>query len=141
MKSFHKCIRKSKRKIKGRSSAMEMKMKVVLVLCIVVLIQTEVALAAVFTVGGSAGWTFNTVGWPKGKRFRAGDILAFNYPSGAHNVVAVNKDGYNKCSTPRGAKVYTKGGDRVKLVKGQNYFICNFAGHCESGMKISVFAM
>ncbi|MCD7461923.1 hypothetical protein HAX54_047380 [Datura stramonium] len=121
----------------GRSSAM--KMKVVLVLCIVVLVfQTE---AAVYTVGGSGGWTFNTVGWPKGKRFRAGDILAFNYPSGAHNVVAVNKDGYNKCSTPRGAKVYNKGGDKVKLVKGQNYFICNFPSHCESGMKISVFAM
>ncbi|XP_060167740.1 basic blue protein-like [Lycium barbarum] len=123
----------------GRSSAM--KMKVVFVLCIVVLIQTEVALAAVYTVGGSRGWSFNSVGWPKGKRFRAGDILAFNYKSGAHNVVVVNKDGYNKCSTPRGAKVYNKGGDKVKLAKGQNYFICNFAGHCQSGMKISVFAM
>ncbi|OIT35448.1 PREDICTED: basic blue protein [Nicotiana attenuata] len=120
----------------GRSSAM----KVVLVLCIVALIQTEMAQAAVYNVGGSGGWTFNTVSWPRGKRFRAGDILAFNYPSGAHNVVAVNKDGYNNCRTPRGSKVYTKGGDKIKLVKGQNYFICNFVGHCESGMKISVFA-
>ncbi|KAH0727138.1 hypothetical protein KY284_003003 [Solanum tuberosum] len=120
---------------------MEMNMQMVFVLCIVVLIQTEMAHAVEYKVGDSGGWTFNTVGWPKGKRFRAGDILTFNYPNGAHNVVAVNKDGYNKCSTPRGAKVYSKGGDKVKLVKGQNYFICNYAGHCESGMKISVFAM
>ncbi|XP_016453626.1 basic blue protein-like [Nicotiana tabacum] len=122
----------------GRSSAMNS--KVALVLCVVVLIQTQMAQAAVYNVGGSGGWTFNTVAWPKGKRFRAGDILAFNYLSGAHNVVAVNKDGYSNCRTPRGAKVYTKGGDKIKIVKGQNYFICNFAGHCESGMKISVFA-
>ncbi|XP_009765796.1 basic blue protein [Nicotiana tabacum] len=120
----------------GRSSAM----KVVLVLCIVALIQTEMAQAAVYNVGDAGGWTFNTVSWPGGKRFRAGDTLAFNYQSGAHNVVAVNKYGYNKCRTPRGSKVYTKGGDKIKLVKGQNYFICNFPGHCESGMKISVFA-
>lgn len=70
------------------------------------------------------------------------DVVAvFNYASGAHNVVAVNKAGYSSCRTPRGAKVYNKGGDRIKLVKGQNYFICNFPGHCESGMKIAVSAM
>ncbi|MCD9559593.1 hypothetical protein HAX54_017646 [Datura stramonium] len=39
--------------------------------------------------------------WP-GQALRAGDILAFNYLSGgAHNVVAVNKDGYNKCSNAK----------------------------------------
>lgn len=50
-------------------------MKVMLMLCIVVIIQIGVAHAAVYTVGGSGGWTFNTDSWPKGKRFRAGDIL------------------------------------------------------------------
>jgi len=31
--------------------------------------------AATYTVGDSSGWTFNTDTWPKGKRFRAGDVL------------------------------------------------------------------
>lgn len=51
-------------------------MKMVFVLCIVVLIQAEITHAAVYNVGGTGGWTFNTVGWPKGKRFRAGDVLS-----------------------------------------------------------------
>lgn len=46
----------------------------VMVLCLVVL-QYEVAQAATYTVGGAGGWTFNTVRWPDGKRFWAGDVL------------------------------------------------------------------
>jgi len=64
----------------------------------------------------------------------------FKYSSGAHNVVAVNKVGYGSCKTPRGARVYQSGNDQIKLVKGQNYFICNYVGHCESGMKIAINA-
>ncbi|MED6173306.1 hypothetical protein PIB30_058136 [Stylosanthes scabra] len=117
----------------GRGSAM----MVALVLCFMVV---EMADAATYTVGGAAGWTFNTVGWPRGKRFRAGDTLVFNYNPGAHNVVAVNKAGYDSCKTARGAKVYRSGKDQIRLVRGQNYFICNFVGHCESGMKIAINA-
>jgi len=64
----------------------------------------------------------------------------FNYSPGTHNVVVVNKYGYGGCKTPRGAKVYQSGKDQIRLVKGQNYFICNFPGHCESGMKIAINA-
>ena len=56
-------------------------------------------------------------------------------------MVAVNKGGYSSCTTPAGAKVYQSGNDKIKLVKGQNFFICNYAGHCESGMKIAVNAV
>lgn len=51
------------------------------VLCLMLLLHSEMADAATYTVGGSAGWTFNAVGWPKGKRFRAGDTLGniYNY--------------------------------------------------------------
>ncbi|KAA8545538.1 hypothetical protein F0562_020322 [Nyssa sinensis] len=113
-----------------------------MVLCLLLLLvlHCEVAQAATYTVGGSGGWTFNLVGWPKGKRFRAGDILVFNYSPSIHNVVAVNKAGYNSCKTPSGAKVYRTGKDQIKLVKGQNFFICNFPGHCASGMKIAITA-
>jgi hypothetical protein len=67
-------------------------------------------------------------------------IAVFNYSPSAHNVVAVSRAGYDGCSTPRGSKVYQTGKDRIKLVKGQNSFICSFAGHCQSGMKITVVA-
>lgn len=65
----------------------------------------------------------------------------FNYATGVHNVVAVNKAGYKTCKTPKGAKVYQTGKDQIKLAKGLNFFICNFPGHCESGMKIAVNAI
>ncbi|XP_059460402.1 basic blue protein-like [Corylus avellana] len=121
---------------RGRGSAMV----VATALLCMLLLQSEMAHAAVYTVGGAGGWTFNVAGWPKGKRFRAGDILVFNYSPSAHNVVAVSKAGYDGCSTPRGSKVYQTGKDRIKLVKGQNSFICSFTGHCQSGMKITVVA-
>ncbi|KAK7359076.1 hypothetical protein VNO77_01022 [Canavalia gladiata] len=111
----------------------------VLLLCFSVL-HSEIARAATYTVGDADGWTLNMVGWPNGKHFKAGDTLVFNYSPGAHNVVVVNKEGYDTCRTPRGAKVYESGKDQIKIGKGQNYFICNFAGHCESGMKIAVNA-
>ncbi|KAL6328631.1 hypothetical protein AAG906_003316 [Vitis piasezkii] len=78
----------------GRGSAV---VAIVLVLCLV--LPCDMVDAASFTVGGTSGWTFNVVGWPKGKRFKAGDVLVFNYSPSAHNVVAVNKAGYNGCTT------------------------------------------
>ncbi|KAF4348334.1 hypothetical protein CsatB_015147 [Cannabis sativa] len=121
----------------GRVSAMTV---AALVLLMVLVGHSEFARAATYTVGGTNGWTFNSAGWPKGKRFRTGDTLVFNYGQGAHNVVAVNRAGYQSCRTPKGSKVFTSGRDQIKLVKGQNYFICNFPQHCESGMKIAVTA-
>ncbi|EEF33768.1 Basic blue protein, putative [Ricinus communis] len=64
----------------------------------------------------------------------------FNYSPAAHNVVAVNRVGYDSCTGPKG-KVYRSGKDRIKLVKGQNFFICSFAGHCQAGMKIAINAL
>lgn len=55
---------------KGRGSAVVAAM----VVCLLVL-HFETARAAPHTVGGSRGWTFNTVGWPKGQTFRTGDTL------------------------------------------------------------------
>ncbi|NP_001265957.1 basic blue protein-like precursor [Cicer arietinum] len=119
----------------GRGSAL-----VVLLVCFLV-IHSELAQAAIYTVGGAGGWTFNTIAWPNGKNFKAGDTLVFNYSPGAHNVVAVSKAGYGSCKTPRGAKVYRSGKDQIRLARGQNYFICNYVGHCESGMKIAINAV
>ncbi|XP_074588039.1 basic blue protein-like [Curcuma longa] len=92
-----------------------------------------------FVVGGATGWKFNVIDWPNGKSFKAGDVLVFNYTEGAHNVVVVTEEGYDKC-LPLDGKVFTSGKDRVTLVKGDNHFICSFTGHCESNMKIKVTA-
>ncbi|ONK61343.1 uncharacterized protein A4U43_C08F28880 [Asparagus officinalis] len=124
---------------KGRGSASAVQSAALLViLCVVG--QCIVTEAATYVVGGSGGWTFNSVGWTSGKRFRAGDVLVFNYSPSVHNVVAVSAAGYKSCTAPRGARALTSGRDRITLRRGTNYFICSFAGHCQAGMKIAVTA-
>ncbi|RRT73584.1 hypothetical protein B296_00026122 [Ensete ventricosum] len=80
------------------------------VLC---LLLAQVAEAATYTVGDTRGWSFNTDSWPRGKRFRAGDVVGEDFTSGK---------------------------DRVTLARGRNYFICNTVGHCQSGMKLAIVA-
>ncbi|XP_044474729.1 basic blue protein-like isoform X1 [Mangifera indica] len=123
----------------GRDSANLAMFYAAVVLCLL-LVSVEDVHAATYTVGGAGGWSFNVVNWPKGKSFKAGDILVFNYNPTSHNVVAVNRGSYTSCTAPAGAKVFQSGKDRIKLVKGQNFFLCSFSGHCQSGMKIAVNA-
>ncbi|KAJ7965445.1 Basic blue protein-like [Quillaja saponaria] len=123
----------------GSGSAAQTVVVGVMLLCL--LFQIHHIDAASFQVGDTSGWTFNTDSWSKGKKFKAGDVLIFNYDPTIHNVVAVNKNGYNSCTSPAGAKVFKSGKDQVKLGRGQNYFICSNAGHCDSGMKIAINAV
>ena len=64
----------------------------------------------------------------------------FRYVPWIHNVVAVDEDGYNGCTTPPGSRTYTSGNDRVTLARGDNFFICTRYGHCNLGMKLVVYA-
>ncbi|XP_051230172.1 chemocyanin-like [Lolium perenne] len=122
----------------GRGSAVTV---VVALLLVCVLFNARVADSAVYNVGDSSGWSFNTDSWSTGKRFKAGDVLVFKYDATAHDVVAVSAAGYRACAKPAsGARVYKSGADRVTLARGTNYFICSIAGHCQSGMKIAVTA-
>ncbi|KAL4559181.1 hypothetical protein LXL04_031315 [Taraxacum kok-saghyz] len=127
---------------RGSAGRVTMVVSVAMVwLVVLVLVQAiEPVDGAVYTVGDSSGWSFGSGSWTKGKRFKAGDMLVFNYDSTIHNVVAVNRGGYNGCTTPAGAKFYKSGKDSLKLSKGVNFFICSIPGHCESGMKISINA-
>ncbi|KAJ6828108.1 chemocyanin precursor [Iris pallida] len=97
---------------------------VVAMLCVV---NFHVANSAVFTVGDGGGWTFSSGSWTSGKRFRAGDVLVFNYNSAVHNMVPVSAAGYKRCAAPSSANVLSSGNDRVTLSKGTNYFICSYA--------------
>ncbi|XVE67344.1 hypothetical protein DITRI_Ditri08aG0153000 [Diplodiscus trichospermus] len=107
--------------VQGRDSAMA----ATVLLCFL-LLHFELAQAATYTVGGSSGWTFNAA--------------VFKYNPSIHNVVAVNRTGYNSCASTKGAKVFRSGKDQIKLAKGQNFFICSIAGHCQAGMKLAVNA-
>lgn len=122
----------------GSGSARATVVLALVLLC--VLLHGDFAESKVYTVGDRGGWTLSSGGWPRGKRFRAGDVLLFRYGRGAHNVVAVNAAGYKSCSTPRGARTYNSGSDRVTLSRGTNYFICSVPGHCQAGMKMAVTA-
>ncbi|GAU37420.1 hypothetical protein TSUD_395390 [Trifolium subterraneum] len=121
------------------SASMNMATVMISLLCLLVLAQS--ANAATYTVGGPGGWTFNTDTWSNGKKFRAGDVLIFNYDSTTHNVVAVDKSGHSSCKATGGAKVFSSGKDQIRLARGQNYFICSVPGHCQSGMKVSINAV
>lgn len=67
-------------------------------------------------------------------------IVVFTYPFGKHNVVPVNGVEYDYCGHAIDSKVYRSGNDTIKLKSGSNYFICDFPNHCESGMKLRLFA-
>ena len=59
----------------GRGSARVSLGLVVGVAMLCLLAQMQPTLAALYTVGGPSGWTFNVQNWPRGKPFKAGDIL------------------------------------------------------------------
>ncbi|KAL4615265.1 hypothetical protein ACB092_07G111400 [Castanea dentata] len=105
------------------------------------LLHCENVWAATYAVGDDNGWDFDVDAWPNGKTFRAGDVLVFNYGPGEHDVNSVNQQGYDTCTVSSGAKTYETGSDRIKLVKGKNYFICSFPAHCTNGMKIVINAL
>ncbi|CAN1140625.1 Basic blue protein [Linum perenne] len=103
-------------------------------------IQVKTSDAATYKVGDASGWSFGVNSWPQGKSFKAGDKLVFTYSPSFHNVVVVDGNSYSACTTPPGAPIYNSGNDQITLKKGQNFFICNFPGHCEANLKIAVNA-
>jgi len=94
---------------------------------------------ATYVVGGSQGWNLQSQSWALGKKFKAGDILVFNYDPSAHNLAVVNAAAYRSCSTA-GSRPLASGSDKVTLSKGGNYFICSSPSHCTAGMKMAVIA-
>ncbi|XP_058191825.1 basic blue protein-like [Rhododendron vialii] len=113
----------------------------VALVCLSSVLSFEVAQARTYTVGGAKGWTFGVKRWPGRKQlFRAGDILVFNYFAEQHNVMVVNRAGYRSCNAPSNATSYWTGNDHITLVKGHNFFMCGFPGHCSAGMRIAVKA-
>ncbi|XP_066326419.1 chemocyanin-like [Miscanthus floridulus] len=112
-----------------------------LIALLVVVSSVAAASAVTFTVGDTSGWTLGSVSyttWVSGKTFAAGDELVFNFVTGAHDVVEVDKSGYDGCSTSNAANTTQNGPATVTLTSGTHYYICGFTGHCSAGMKLAV---
>ncbi|KAF2315451.1 hypothetical protein GH714_039291 [Hevea brasiliensis] len=109
---------------------------------LILLLSVPAAYATQYVVGDSAGWTnfgsdYST--WASGKTFAVGDSLVFNYDSSTHKVAEVPQSDYNSCSASNAIQTYSDGSTTISLSKtGSMYFICPTAGHCSSGMKLSI---
>ncbi|KAE8675878.1 putative Early nodulin 16 [Hibiscus syriacus] len=103
--------------------------------------------AATYTVGDTAGWTVPTGGntefydnWADNKNFLVGDVLVFNFVTGAHNVEEVTEAVYDSCNgTNNPISTHNTGPARITLNRlGEYHFICSVPGHCTAGQKLSV---
>ncbi|PHU20220.1 Chemocyanin [Capsicum chinense] len=106
---------------------------------ICILLQINISYADTFSAGDANGWGFSLNGWPNGKAFKAGDVIEFKYPVGVHNVVKVDKAGFDSCSGA-GGQVFSSGDDKITLAQGTSYFICTIGPHCANGVKAAVTA-
>ncbi|CAN0918244.1 Uclacyanin 1 [Linum grandiflorum] len=97
-----------------------------------------------YTVGDSFGWNIPTTGsvfrdWAAGNDFMVGDILVFNYATGAHNVAEVTRDGYRACTTANPISLDSNPPTRITLTTpGEHFYICAIAGHCTAGQQLSI---
>ncbi|GMI81200.1 hypothetical protein HRI_001789300 [Hibiscus trionum] len=103
--------------------------------------------AASFTVGDNTGWTVPPGGgnnefydnWAENKTFVVGDILDFNFATGAHNVAEVSEADYDTCNGTNPIATHGTGPASVTLNRtGEYHFICTVPGHCIGGQKLSV---
>ncbi|KAL5214986.1 hypothetical protein ABZP36_004138 [Zizania latifolia] len=112
------------------------------VLVAVLLVAAAVpASAKDYTVGDSSGWApgvdYNA--WAKGKTFNIGDTLLFQDNDGVHSVAEVSAADHSSCSASNPVRSYKDATTIITLTKpGTRYFICGTAGHCASGMKVTV---
>ncbi|CAI9100814.1 OLC1v1037992C1 [Oldenlandia corymbosa var. corymbosa] len=85
--------------------------------------------------GGAADY----VTYASQQTFHVGDILVFNFPTGAHSLAIVTKQSYDSCSSSNPISLVTVGPASVNLTSsGEAYFICTFAGHCSAGQKLAI---
>ncbi|KAK2983982.1 hypothetical protein RJ640_027307 [Escallonia rubra] len=95
-----------------------------------------------FIVGDDKGWTtnFDYQAWARGKDFRVGDRLVFQYPVGAHNVFKVDGTGFESCIKPALTEALTSGNDAIVLATpGRKWYICGIGQHCAAaGQKLFI---
>ncbi|XP_006661582.1 basic blue protein-like [Oryza brachyantha] len=122
----------------------------VVVVAMTMMVMLGMASAATYNVGEPGGaWDLNTnyANWVAQKKFHPGDQIVFKYSPQQHDVVEVNKAGYDSCSSSSSSSsaiaTHTTGNDAIALNStGTRYFICGFPGHCTTtgtgSMKIQI---
>ncbi|KAM1223579.1 hypothetical protein ACFX10_042435 [Malus domestica] len=95
-----------------------------------------------YIVGDEKRWSpdANLTQWTEDKKFKAGDVLVFEYKDPLLMVAAVwDKYLFEKCDLYAGViKLYTSGNDHAVLEKGTIYFASYPSPYCENGMKLTV---
>ncbi|KAL5541603.1 hypothetical protein UlMin_009313 [Ulmus minor] len=118
-------------------------LRAVTLLVLVASMEVSLALAAVYKVGDSAGWT--SIGnvdyklWAATKSFEVGDIIHFEYSPQFHNVMRLTHAMYRACNVSMPMETYTSGNDTITIkTRGHHFFVCGVPGHCQSGQKVDI---
>ncbi|KAK3193781.1 hypothetical protein Dsin_025091 [Dipteronia sinensis] len=102
-----------------------------------------VSMAAVYTVGDSAGWTsmgaVDYQKWADQKDFHVSDTLVFKYSKQFHNVKQVSQKDFVSCDATSPMATYEIGSDSItpKIVD-HYYFLCGIPGHYQAGQKVEI---
>ncbi|KAL5819575.1 hypothetical protein ACOSQ4_023417 [Xanthoceras sorbifolium] len=119
------------------------KIAVIFLMMITSLFGVSMALAAVYDVGDTVGWTImggvDYRKWADHKDFHVGDTLVFKYSNQYHNVKQVSQKDFLSCNATSPIATYATGSDSITLKStGHYYFLCGFPGHCEAGQKFQI---
>ncbi|TKY51133.1 Mavicyanin protein [Spatholobus suberectus] len=113
------------------------------VVLLIVMAIVRVSFAAVYKVGGSAGWT--TLGnidykkWAATKNFQIGDTIIFEYNTKFHNVMRVTHAMYKSCNASSPIATFSTGNDSINITNhGHHFFFCGVPGHCQAGQKFDI---
>ncbi|TMW81400.1 hypothetical protein EJD97_009861 [Solanum chilense] len=100
----------------------------------------------VHVVGDTMSWIVPSNGaaaytnWAAGKTFSVGDILVFNFMTGRHYVLQVEKTSFDGCNSENaiGSAIMTGPANMTLNSTGEHYYICTFGTHCLNGQKLAI---
>ncbi|KAJ4956313.1 hypothetical protein NE237_013096 [Protea cynaroides] len=94
-----------------------------------------------YVVGYAKGWGPypEIFYWTKGKDFKTGDTLVFNYKNPDYRVAVVNADEYTSCTAGPDAKIYNSGHDQIPIRPQNNFYIAAVPQYCNEGAKLQVY--
>ncbi|KAJ4954497.1 hypothetical protein NE237_011280 [Protea cynaroides] len=94
-----------------------------------------------YVVGYAKGWGPypEIFYWTKGKDFKTGETLVFNYHNPDYRVAVVNADEYTSCIAGPDAKIYNSGHDQIQIGPQNNFYIAAVPQYCNEGAKLEVY--
>ncbi|KAL3624972.1 hypothetical protein CASFOL_031640 [Castilleja foliolosa] len=96
-------------------------------------------------VGDSMGWIVPPGGdaayqtWAAINTFRVGDVLVFNFSTGAHDVAEVTRTNFDSCNSASPITISNTGPTSINLTSAvEHNFICTVGRHCSFGQRLSI---